>query len=76
MLPQAVQSRGGKLALAGVDQWGVLGLHGVKRLGWELLKVLGIQDLQGKTGQVSEVRGTGYSCSCSLLLFTNLFYEG
>lgn len=48
MLPQAVQSGGSELALAGVDQWGVLGLQGVERLGRELLKVLGIQNLQGE----------------------------
>ena len=56
MLPQAVQSRGGELVLAGVDQRGVLGLQRVRRLGWELLKVLGIQDLQEK----KKLRGQRY----------------
>lgn len=41
--------------MAGVDQRRVLGLRRVQRLGWELFKVLGIQDLQGGTGTVSDV---------------------
>lgn len=49
MLPQAVQSRGGERPLAGAYQRRVLGLQRVKGLGWELLKVLGVQDLQVNT---------------------------
>lgn len=77
MLPQSVQARGDELGLSGVDQRGVLGLQRVKWLGWELLKVLGIQDLQGKKKTMrSESTSTSLPMAVIILICDMKMDEG